>query len=453
MKARPIGLLIASACVGLLPAIAEVSVSAGYSAMGSGFTFASVPLPANNDAATGARFTLADGAGDRNGSGLEALHDGQVPSGEDQPANNFFFQAGAGGGRILIDLGRPVPVKQVASYSWHGGPRGPQVYTLYAADGVADGVKPKRGVDPATCGWKVVTRVDTRPKSGDGAGQHGVVITDDTGLIGTFRYLLFDISSADRDDPFGNTFYSEIDVTASDGAAPTTDISLLDKPVQVTFASADGRYRFAVNVTAATDLAGWSEKELKPIVLSWYPKLVELLSSDGYESPGDLALRFRDDMGGTPASAGRGVINLNAAWFRRELQREALGAVVHEMVHVVQNYGRVRRTQPVAASAPGWVVEGIADYVRWFLYEPQSGGAEITERNLAGARFDASYRVSANFLNWVTRTYDPNLVRNLNAAVREGRYDDALWKTWAGKSLRDLGDEWRTAHERRLGGT
>ena len=122
------------------------------------------------------------------------------------------------------------------------------------------------------------------------------------------------------------------------------------------------------------------------------------------------------------------------------------------MTHVVQDYGRARRTNPNAVATPGWVVEGIADYVRWFLFEPQTHGAEITKNNLANARYDASYRITANFLNWVTQTYDKDLVQKLNAAAREGRYAEPLWKAWTGKSVQELGDEWKAFNAQRLGG-
>ena len=60
-----------------------------------------------------------------------------------------------------------------------------------------------------------------------------------------------------------------------------------------------------------------------------------------------------------------------------------------------------------------WLVEGTADYVRWFNYEPQSHGADIVwMRRLRHftPRYDASYRISANFLNWVTEKYDKEIV-------------------------------------------
>lgn len=427
---------------------AEIKIAIGHSETNAGFTFPGIPAPANNDAATSAQFQVVDGQRDPNGGDLAVLHDGRVPGSEDQPAQNYFFRAGTAGGRIRIDLGRVISIKQVSSYSWHGGPRGPQVYTLYAADGTAEGFhgEPKTGTDPAKSGWKQIAAVDTRPKEGDGAGQHGVTISDSAGLIGQFRYLLFDIARTEDRDNFGNTFYSEIDVIDANAPAPT---SIVQKPIVKTFEAEDGKFKFIVDATDAPDLVEWTEKKLKPVVIEWYPKVVGLLPSEGYQAPTTVTFRFRSDMRGTPASAAGAGVNLNTPWFRRELEGEACGAVVHELVHVVQNYWG-RRGQPRAQTTPGWIVEGIADYVRWFLYEPQSRGAEITKGNFAKANYDSSYRITANFLNWVTQTCDKEFVRKLNAAAREGRYDESLWKDWTGKTVEELGGEWKQFHEQRL---
>ena len=222
------------------------------------------------------------------------------------------------------------------------------------------------------------------------------------------------------------------------------------KPVTNCFATADGKYHFTIDATVAPDLMDWAEKELRPVVQRWYPKLVQLLPSEGFEATTNVTLIFRDNMRGTPASASGSRINLNSEWFRKNLKGEARGSVVHEMAHVVQNYGRDRRTNPDATRTPGWLVEGIPDYLRWFLYEPETKGAEITARNLSRAKYDASYRITGNFLNWVTEKYDKEIVRKLNAAAREGRYSEDLWKQFTGKTLQDLGDEWRKEHEERL---
>ncbi len=430
---------------------AEIKVSTGQSEENSGFTFQSVSVPSDNDAATNATFEIVSGSVDSNGGDLDVLHDGRVPASDDQPGRNFFFRAGTNGGRIRIDLGSVIDVKEVSSYSWHSSSRAPQVYRLYAANGVGTDFnpEPKAGVNPAQNGWKLIANVDTRPMGDKNeGGQHGVTIFDTAATIGQFRYLLFDIEQTENRDPFGNTFYSEIDVVDANGPAPT---STVEKPILTSFETDDGKYHFTVDATEAPDLLDWSEKELRSVVVEWYPRIVAILASEGYVAPADVSFRFRHDMRNTPASAAGAGVNLNAPWLRTQLQSEARGAVVHELVHVVQNYWS-RRGNDNAAKTPGWVVEGIADYVRWFLYEPQSRGAEITKGNFHGARYDSSYRITGNFLNWLTQTYDKDFVQKLNAAAREGRYAESVWKDLTGKTMQELGDEWKKFHEQRLNG-
>lgn len=415
--------------------------------------FSSVPPPANNDAATAAKFTLVDGERDRNSGSLAVLHDGRIPEGEDQPSANLFFGPGTDGGRLAIDLGMAIRVKQVNTYSWHPNTRAAQVYRLYAADGEAKEFlsSPKRGTAPESCGWTLLASVDTRAADGSENPKHGVAIArSENGALGRYRHILFDISRTEDRDLFGNTFFCEIDVVDADGPVPVAATSGPGERIFKSFECEGGKYRFTIDATAAPDLLKWAEAELKPVVQAWYPKLVALLPSDGFVARTNLTLRFRGDMGGTPASTSGGLINMNSEWFRRELRGEARGAVVHEMVHVVQDYGRARRTVSRANRAPGWLVEGIADYIRWFLYEPETKGAEITERNFTRARHDSSYRITGNFLNWVTQRYDPAVVRKLNALAREGNYTEGLWKEWTGKTLTELGAEWRQEHENRL---
>lgn len=453
MNKPNLNLIAAFLSVSVVSSHAEVKVTAEHLANGTGFRFQSIPAPANNDAATKAQWTLVDGVRDPNGGDLAVLQDGRVPAEEDQPAANYFFRAGTDGGRLSVDLGSVISIKQVNTFSWHAGSRGPQVYKLYAADGTANGFRaaPKRDIDPETSGWTLLARVDTRPKDGEGGGQHAASIADSNGgALGKYRHLLFDIARTEDRDAFGNTFYSEVDVIDVNGPAPTNAAAGDDKPIVKNFETGDGKYHFAIDATAAPDLMEWADKELRPVVQAWYPKLVAMLPSDGFEAATNVTLRFRNDMGGTPASAGGGRVNLNSGWFRKELKREARGSVVHELVHVVQSYGRARRTNPNATRTPGWLVEGIPDYIRWFLYEPETKGAEITERNLSRAKYDASYRITGNFLNWVTQNHDKELVRKLNAAAREGKYSEQLWKDWTGKTVQELGEDWKKANEARL---
>lgn len=434
---------------------AEIKTSFGHHRnqdAGASFKFTDIPSPSQSDAAAKATFTIVDGQRDRNGGDLDKLHDGKIPTEDDQPAESFFFSTGTDGGRILVDLGGAIAIHQVNTYSWHPDTRGPQVYTLYASNGDVNGFnpQPKRGTDPQTCGWKRLAQVDTRPKEGDYGGQYGVSISDSAGTLGKYRYLLFDISRTEAADPFGNTFYSEIDLVEPN--APVVVAAPAIQPageVRREIVEAEGGYQITIDTTETPDLTEWAHKDLAPVVRAWYPKLVTMLPSEGYEAPKRVSVTFSASMQGVAATGGTRV-RCAAGWFRQNLQGEAKGAVVHELAHVVQNYGIARRTNPNATRTPGWVVEGICDYIRWFLYEPQTHGAEITSRNIARARYDANYRISGNFLNWVTQTYDKDIVRKLNAAARQGKYSEDLWKTATRHTVQELGDEWKASIEKKI---
>ena len=184
----------------------------------SAFKFKNVPSPSKDDAASHATLTMVVGQQDVNGGNLAALTDGSLPDNEDDPEHNFFFSAGGSGGRFRIDLGAVTDIAQVNSYSWHPNTRGPQVYNLYAADGNEPGFNPAPDgrTDPAKAGWKLIAMVDTRTKWGSMGGQYGVNISSTNGpSLGRFRYLLFDVVPTETDDPFGHTFFSEIDVVAA----------------------------------------------------------------------------------------------------------------------------------------------------------------------------------------------------------------------------------------------
>ncbi|HJY29760.1 MAG TPA: hypothetical protein VJ306_17150 [Pyrinomonadaceae bacterium] len=174
------------------------------------FKFKNIASPAKDDAAAKAKLTLIDGELDQGSAELAALVDGRLPSDEDEPGSNVYFRAGSSGGRFRMDLTTPIDIAQVNTYSWHPNSRGPQLYKLYAANGSDEKFNPdpKRGVDPATCGWKLIALVSTLPDQGDDGGQYAASVSN----VGKYRYLLFDCYVTELYDNWGNTFYSEIDV-------------------------------------------------------------------------------------------------------------------------------------------------------------------------------------------------------------------------------------------------
>lgn len=200
--------------------------------------------------------------------------------------------------------------------------------------------------------------------------------------------------------------------------------------------TADGKSEITIDDSAAPELNDWIEHKLAPVLAEWYPKIVALLPSQGFKAPAHFKITLKP-MDGVAYTAGKDV-TANSVWLKSEIGREATGSLIHESVHVVQQYDDSSR-------APDWLVEGMADYIRWFKYEPQSHGADmIWMRHLRNftPRYDGSYRVSANFLNWVTQKYDPNIVTELNAAMRDDKYSDATWQQYTGKTVQELGAEW-----------
>ncbi len=408
------------------------------------FIFKNLLSPSGKDAAAKAVFTIVNGKRDGNGGDLGVLNDDRLPDEADQPSANFFFQPAKDGGRLVADLGVVIDVRQINTYSWHPGARGPQVYRVYGSDGRAAGfnAKPGRGIDPEKCGWRFIAGVDTRAKGEKPGGQYGVNISNPGGIVGSYRYLLFGVSRTDGTEKFSDTFFSEIDVVDGNAPAPAVLKPSASKQGREIVEAEGGRYRIVIDTAEAPDLAEWVHNELMPVVREWYPKLVSMLPGDGYSAPGNVRIVFKKDMKGVAATGGTR-ISCAAEWYRRNLKGEAIGSIIHEMVHVVQRYGLAKQKNPDAAPTPGWLTEGITDYIRFFLYEPQKNGAGIAKDRISKIHYNDSYRVTANFLDWVVNRYDKNLIARLNAALRDGMYSENLWKQYTGRTAEELEREWK----------
>ncbi|MBN2021199.1 MAG: hypothetical protein JW809_00250 [Pirellulales bacterium] len=396
------------------------------------FCLQNVPPPSAGDAAGKAVFTLVDGEADPHCGGLAKLSDGKLPRHDDDPAENFFFNAGTPGGRIAVDLGKLLRVKQVNTYSWHADARGPQVYKLFGSDGAAAGFNPgpKAGTDPRKCGWKLICAVDTRPAKGYLDGQYGASISDSGGVIGKYRYLLLDVSRTENDDAFGNTFYSEMDVI--DAEAPPAPAPALPPPTVV---KGPPKYEVSIDCSEMPELKQWAQNELGPTLTRWYPIIVAALPGEDYAAPEKVTVTIKKDprilpgkRQGVAFTVGSHVV-CSGPWLKANLEGEARGAVVHELAHVAQ--------QIRGRHAPSWLIEGVADYIRWFQYEPKSHRPRPDPRR---AKPTDGYRTTAAFLDYLSNKYDERIVARLNAAMRESDYSDALFKEYTGKEMEEL---WR----------
>jgi arylsulfatase A-like enzyme len=185
-----------------------------------------------------------------------------------------------------------------------------------------------------------------------------------------------------------------------------------------------------VDVSEVPELTEWADKA-RALVEKWHPLIADLLQSDGFTPPAEVKLVFKKKMRGIAYSSGR-TITIAAAWLKEN--PGDYGMVVHELTHVIQAY---RRTGDDA----GWLVEGIADYVRFFRYEP---GTKLGRLGVRESYRDG-YRTAARFLAWLEKTHDKDIVAKLNRALREGTYNEGLFRDWTGRGVDDLWADFRAS--------
>lgn len=184
---------------------------------------------------------------------------------------------------------------------------------------------------------------------------------------------------------------------------------------------------FAMDVSDAPEMKEWCQKAVR-VCEQQYTMICDELASEGFKPPTQIRIALKNDYKGV-AAAGGGKITGSVSYFKSH--PDDIGAMVHETVHCVQSY-RARRL-------PGWLVEGIADYIRFWKYEPGKAGKLNPER----AKYDASYRTTAAFLAFVSDHYDSKLVTKFNAQLRAGKYDAEMWKKYTGKTVEELNQEWK----------
>ncbi len=183
------------------------------------FHFPSIPPPSSDDYADRSNgvakaLVLAGdlGKGMLKNTPLAPLLDGKGQSKQDSPRESVYFST-RHGGAILLDLGKPIPISMINSYSWHQHQtiqehreRARQQFILY---GFSGDKPPEQLEDPRHSGWERIARVNSdsffhvRDRL-DRPPQQACSISAAEGNIGIFRYLLLEVGAG--------TFFGELDV-------------------------------------------------------------------------------------------------------------------------------------------------------------------------------------------------------------------------------------------------
>ena len=205
----------------------------------------------------------------------------------------------------------------------------------------------------------------------------------------------------------------------------------IDSDTKITHAQAGPGRPFS-DISQAPDLAVWARRADREMESFWADTQA-LLYSPGFVTPNKVNIVYRTGEGVTAvAAAGGGQITVNSAWARR--MPEDTGLTVHEVAHVIQS---------MSAYNPVWLIEGVADYVRWVKFEPQNHKPRIDPDK---AKYSDSYRTTGTFLAWCEMKYDSTLVTKLNHAIRFGNYKPDLWQKFTGKDIDTLWAEFIAAY-------
>ena len=108
---------------------------------------------------------------------------------------------------------------------------------------------------------------------------------------------------------------------------------------------------------------------------------------------------------------------------------ESIGVITHEMVHCFQN--------SCEGTAPGGLIEGIADYVR--LKAGLSPPHWKKTKEQIGCKWDEGYQKTAWFLEWLEDNRGAGTISRMNETMGRCKYDeDQFWPELFGETVDTL---------------
>ncbi|KAF2723350.1 BSP-domain-containing protein [Polychaeton citri CBS 116435] len=175
--------------------------------------------------------------------------------------------------------------------------------------------------------------------------------------------------------------------------------------------------------------------------------VLNLLYTPTYDRPGTRSVTFilREFSGvayttGSDIDSDHKEIHINLGYIKAQAAKtpreEVLGVVCHELVHCFQ--------WAAEGTAPGGLIEGIADWVRL-----NAGLAAQHWKRDASGKWDGGYQHTGYFLQYLEDRFGHGTVSKVNGCLAKGRYDerklfsdccggksvDELWADYA-KSLK-----------------
>ena len=177
-----------------------------------------------------------------------------------------------------------------------------------------------------------------------------------------------------------------------------------------------------------------------------YPAICALLANGDSAAPRQFDILFKPKLpGGELAVTRLDQILLNTQYLQEFEDERAVfeEVLVHEMTHVAQHYYRRIIGHWLVANPrpPVYWVEGIADYICFKL--GFTNGMHCAECNSVFPSYREGYSCAGAFLLYLEQAYNPNIVPQLDAILRAGRYSDDFFFQATGKDLARLWAEFR----------
>ncbi len=199
--------------------------------------------------------------------------------------------------------------------------------------------------------------------------------------------------------------------------------SRLDKDIELAVSVdtlKEGKYSL-VYIDKATQFDPVVKQRLIKTFFTTYPKLAKKYNKDATSK----VVFVMDPAYTGIAAAGGGVIRFNPEWFKKN--PGDIDIVTHEGMHLVQAYP--------GNSGPGWITEGIADYVR-FVDGVDNAGANWKLPELKPEHhYENAYRITARFFYWLETKVKKGTMVKLDKVMRERKYNDSFWQEQTGKTL------------------
>ena len=215
--------------------------------------------------------------------------------------------------------------------------------------------------------------------------------------------------------------------------------------------------RVFLDITEAPDAGDFAVKT-NALLVQWAPKINEALYDSSHPLPFPLIVVVFEPtlpVKGAPALATGNQLLVDSNYIHH-MPDDYRAMMIHELTHIIQHYPTITETNR-------WLVEGIADYVRHKLYERDiqptlrlnDGGRlvgyttadpffynlQVSGVDLTARGYMHAYTVASNFLFWLEKTKDGQIVHRLNLALAQGQYSPDLFRQYCGKSLDDLWGE------------